>query len=144
MGIDITALEILVLALKLHKPKKVLTIGRQGIHIQFSLCRYICEKHGFTLSESSIDKYCEKFFKHFGAEIVDSIDKSTYENATIIHDLNLPILTNNKYDFIYDGGSTEHIFNIAQVYDNIFELLEIRGFFCSVTPNNNQSGHGFY
>ena len=50
----------------------------------------------------------------------------------------------NKYDFIYDGGTIEHIFNTPQVCENIIHMLNIDGIFCSVTCNNNLSGHGIY
>ena len=52
--------------------------------------------------------------------------------------------TFKKYDFIYDGGCTEHIFNVPQVLENIIDFLEVGGIFCGVTPNNNLSGHGMY
>ena len=51
---------------------------------------------------------------------------------------------NKKFDFILDGGTIEHIFNCPQVLDNIIYLLEIEGILCSITCNNNFSGHGFY
>ena len=49
-----------------------------------------------------------------------------------------------KYDFILDGGTIEHIYNTPQVCENIINLLEIDGILCSITCNNNFSGHGFY
>ena len=75
-----------------------------------------------------------------------AIDNSNYEGATYIHNLNYPILEDfkNKYDYIYDGGTTEHIFNIPQVFENIIDMLNIDGLFVSVTCNNNFSGHGMY
>ena len=88
--------------------------------------------------------YCEEFFLSFGFLNIDSIDNSSYENSSIIHNLNTPYNNTKKYDYIYDGGTTEHIFNVPQVFENIINLLEIDGIFCSVTVNNNFSGHGFY
>ena len=49
-----------------------------------------------------------------------------------------------KYDFVFDGGTIEHIFNVAQVLENIVNLIEVGGVFLSVTMNNNYSGHGIY
>jgi SAM-dependent methyltransferase len=90
------------------------------------------------------NKYCEKVLRSAGFSRVDSLDKSPFEGATIIHDMNKPIEVSNKYDMIFDGGTIEHIFNIPQLFENIINLLEIGGIFCSVTVNNNFSGHGFY
>lgn len=145
MGFDVTALEAFLIAFKIKRPVDVLTLGRQGIHLPYQTCKFLCEKHGFTMPENVMDNYCEKLSRHLGATKVDSIDNSPYERATFVYDLNNKIPINlSKYDFIYDGGTTEHIFNVAQVYDNIFDMLNIGGILCSVTPNNNQSGHGFY
>lgn len=52
--------------------------------------------------------------------------------------------TMQGYDFIFDGGTTEHLFNVAQVYDNIIDLLSPGGLLLTVVPNNNFSGHGIY
>ena len=134
MGIDHTALETILISLTHTKNKnRALTLARQQIHFQ-----------PHNVDAKYLD-YCEDMFKSFGFTIVDSMDYSPYENATIIHNLNLPYSVNNiKYDFIYDGGTIEHIFNIPQVLENIIDLLDIDGIFCSVTVNNNLSGHGFY
>ena len=58
--------------------------------------------------------------------------------------MNVPIKSSKKYQYIFDGGTIEHIFNIPQVIQNIINLLEIGGLFVSVTCNNNFSGHGIY
>src|SRR5207253_3919084 len=58
--------------------------------------------------------------------------------------MNFAINFDKKYDYIYDGGTIEYIFNLPQVLDNIINLLKPGGIFCSVTCNNNFSGHGFY
>ena len=88
---------------------------------------------------------CEEFFKNIlNFESISSIDNSSYENASIIHNMNHPFIPIEKYDYIYDGGTTEHIFNIPQVLDNVINLLEVDGIYCSVTCNNNFSGHGMY
>lgn len=133
MGIDHTSLESILHSLTYAKNKnRALTLARQQIHFQPK-----------NVNAKFLD-FCEDMFKSFGFTTVDSMDYSPYENATIIHNLNLPYRENNKYDFIYDGGTIEHVFNIPQVLENVINLLEIDGIFCSVTVNNNLSGHGFY
>ena len=130
MGIN----KITLTAFKTFKIVKgaALTIGRQQIHISFENFNY--------------GDFCENFLKELGADSVESIDINDYENATIIHDLNKPFKGKNfkSFDFIFDGGCTEHIFNIPQVYQNIIDLLKIGGTFLGIVPNNNFSGHGFY
>ena len=77
---------------------------------------------------------------------VNEIDVSPYEGASIIHDMNNPIPQQYhlQYDFLYDGGSSEHIFNVKQVFDNINSLVKVGGRIASSVPANNQLGHGFY
>ena len=126
MGIDLTALETILFSLRYVKNNNnLLTLARQQIHTQ-----------NITLTNNFFIKsmdYCENLFKSLGFLNIESIDNSSYENATIIHNLNTPYNNTKKYDYIYDGGTTEHIFNIPQVFENIINLLEIDGIFCSVT-----------
>ncbi|MDR3356204.1 MAG: hypothetical protein LBO04_03345 [Spirochaetaceae bacterium] len=51
--------------------------------------------------------YSEELFRCFGAETVDSIDNSDYENATISNDLNMPVNDGlkNNYSCVWDGGT---------------------------------------
>lgn len=137
MGLDANGIDAVFIAIQHCKSKRrMLTLGRQGIYISWENFR--------TRSEHGYSQYAEPFFTHVGFDVIDSIDYSNFEECTIVHDMNKPITIPNKYDFIFDGGCTEHIFNTPQVFDNIIKLLDIGGVFCSVTVNNNFSGHGFY
>lgn len=91
-------------------------------------------------------KYAESFFQLLGARRVDSLDCSEYEKATIIHDLNRPIGDHlkKKYSVVFDGGTLEHVFNFPMAIQNCMDLLRVGGHFISITPANNQMGHGFY
>jgi hypothetical protein len=81
-----------------------------------------------------------------GAETVESIDYSNYEQASIIHDLNLPIDENlkEKFSTVVDGGTLEHIFNYPVAIKNCMEMVKIGGHLILMTPANNYFGHGFY
>ncbi|MDR2097165.1 MAG: class I SAM-dependent methyltransferase [Spirochaetaceae bacterium] len=90
--------------------------------------------------------YSEELFRYFGAETVDSIDNSAYENATIIRDLNVPVDNSlkNKYSCVWDGGTLEHIFNYPAALKNCMDMVEPGGYLVMQTPANNMFGHGFY
>lgn len=106
----------------------------------------------FNISEfpekvlSEIGTCGAKFLKYLGAEDVSEIDASDFEGARIIHDMNLPISSEHwgKFDFIYDGGSIEHIYKTDQVFSNVGKLLKNGGTFACSTCANNLLGHGFY
>ena len=92
------------------------------------------------------DEYSEPLFKFLGAKTINSLDFSDYEKASIIQDLNTPITNNlkNRFTAIIDGGTIEHIFNFPVAIKNCMEALKINGCFITMTPVNNQMGHGFY
>ncbi len=147
MGIDYTGCEAIFRSFNyITNKKKVLTLGRQGIHIHPTTFNYFLDKNNVSQLKNRYQwGYCESFFIDMGFTEVESLDYSSYEGATIIHNMNQPITYNhNKYDYILDAGTTEHIFNMPQVCENIINLLNIGGIYISITPNNNLSGHGIY
>jgi hypothetical protein len=148
MGIDNVALETILLSQKYIKNNKTnaCCLARQQFHISKNNINFFLSKYELyhLLDKYNNNEYFERFFKDLGFENIDSIDNSTYENANIIHNMNNPINITKKYQYIFDGGTIEHIYNIPQVCENIINLLDIGGVYCSVTVNNNFSGHGFY
>lgn len=147
MGIDYIGCEALFASLKYVKNReKVLTLGRQGIHIAPHIVDNFLDTHGFPQLKNRYHwGFCEDLFSDIGFNHVDSMDNSNYEGASIIHNMNRPIPTNSiRYDYILDTGTIEHIFNTPQVCENIIDLLNVGGIYVSVTPNNNLSGHGIY
>ena len=90
--------------------------------------------------------YAEPFFELLGATDVASVDASSYENASLVHDLNVPIPVEwrGRYTAVLDGGSLEHVFDIPRALQNVADLLAPGGHFLGITPANNFMGHGFY
>ena len=146
MGVDYVGLQAISLALQwCEKFHIALTLGRQNLNVNYSAVKNSFNQLGLVTPAGDImQPYCESLLRHLGFDNVVSLDANSYENATIIHDMNKPIISDMKYDFIFDGGTIEHIFNIPQVCQNIIDILEIGGILCSCTTNNNYSGHGFY
>jgi SAM-dependent methyltransferase len=143
MGIDAQILKFLCYAHKHSHFKKTITIGRQNLNItEGSLKRTIP-----TNMQYKKEIYAESLLKdYFHSTIVNSIDKSNYEKATIIHDMNMPIPDNvkEKYDTVIDSGSLEHIYDIAQALENVSHLCKPGGQIIHILPTNNLCGHGFY
>ncbi|WP_139189923.1 MULTISPECIES: class I SAM-dependent methyltransferase [Rhodonellum] len=130
---------------------EICTIGRQHLNGSFILFQNLFNRLGYSSSEfdqimTRDSRYSENFFKKLGASTIDSIDASSYENATLIHDMNLPILDNwkKRYSIVIDSGSLEHIFNFPQAIKNCMEMVKPGGHLIGVTPSNNFLGHGFY
>jgi len=129
---------------------RTLTLGRQNLYTsKKDIGRYVyryMNDHLIAGDEFNNNEYSEPLFKNLGAKLIDSMDNSTYEGATVIHDLNEPIDTDmkNKYTAIIDGGTFEHIFNFPVAVKNCMQMLKIGGHFIGFTPANNLCGHGFY
>ena len=121
-----TSLETILLSFNyITNKKNLLTLARQGIHIYPNIFNNLLNKYNlsFLNNRYNYNDYCENFFRDIGFENIDSIDNSSYESCSIIHNMNNPIPPNmKKYDYIYDGGTTEHIFNTPQVFENIINL----------------------
>lgn len=129
----------------------MVTIGRQGCHKitgKEIKKRFPKEKQAEIIEYLTAEKtmYAEKIFQCFGAKKVDSIDYSDYEQATIIHDMNLPIGENmkNKFSCVWDGGTLEHVFNFPTAIRNCMDMVQKDGHLILETPANNFFGHGFY
>jgi SAM-dependent methyltransferase len=87
-----------------------------------------------------------ELFKAIGFSNVFSLDVSPYEGADFVWDLNYPVGNElaGRFDFIYDGGTIEHIFNFPQVLENLHKLLKPEGYIFHESPANNFVDHGFY
>ena len=132
---------------------QVLMIGRQSLAIKPNEIQQLSRlpmdrklKHNLLMCRLGSDVYAEELFYILGAENVESMDKTSYEGATITHDLNLPVpeQLKNRYNIVLDGGSLEHIFNVPVALKQCMEMLKIGGYYIGLTPCNNYTGHGFY
>jgi SAM-dependent methyltransferase len=143
MGIDIHTLNFLRYASQIKPLGHTITIGRQGVHIARRDCeRLIGAPPGFVHQP-----YCESLLKeHFGANRVESLDYSDYEQPTHVVDMNqrIPVHLQGQFDTVFDGGCLEHIYNVPQALNNCSALLKPGGQILHVLPANNYCGHGFW
>src|SRR5271157_351874 len=80
--------------------------------------------------------YAEPFLRLLGCTEACSFDASPYEQATYIHDFNLPIHPqfHGRFTAVLDGGTLEHIFNFPVAIRNCMEMLAVGGYFLGITP----------
>jgi hypothetical protein len=114
--------------------ESTLQVGRQQLYFSY-------EKLGLKRGN-----FAEPFFQYLGAKKVDSLDYSDFEQASIIHDMNLPINEKFKEHFsvVIDGGTLEHVFNYPVAVKNCMEMVKIGGHLILATPGNNWLEHGLY
>jgi SAM-dependent methyltransferase len=136
------------------KNKSVVQLGKQGGMASKRQVKAISKIFNLDFDYQPSSKYDfyrnypsgDQIFRNLGFNIIDSIDVSNYEGANIVHDLNIPIPDNmvSKYDLVFDGGTTEHLFNQLNALENIHNLLKIGGVIVHYTPANNYLDHGFF
>ena len=90
--------------------------------------------------------YAEGPLEKLGFGRVETMDFSDYEGAQHLADLSKPLAKkfHNRFDFIFDGGTLEHVFDIPQAFRNVFNMLKPGGTFVSVNGFTGWPGHGFY
>lgn len=157
MGVGYQGLQIALLAKRRGANfARTVSIGRQNhfcddAYLHPDTLQSMFNRFGFTLtgdqkSEILRDPYSEGLFRILGARTIDSVDASDYEGASIIHDFNTPLIPafHRKYTAVLDFGSLEHVFHFPNAIKNVTDLLEVGGYFVSMSVANNFMGHGFY
>lgn len=154
MGIDKNGARFLLYA-KLSGVdfSSTMMIGRQSLHLKPSELAAAVKQFGFTCDQDTIEMvykrdqgYADEFIRCIGGQRIDSIDYSSYEGATHIHDMNMPVAQelHGGYTAVLDGGSLEHVFNFAVSVKSGMEMVAEGGHYLAITPMNNFVGHGFY
>lgn len=153
MGIDAFTLETMYNLAQTHNlPSGGLCLGRQSVNRRPELTKIeaLLEKWNLSPKNPMIRlkgfEFIEEVLGMFGVGAFESMDMSNYEGAHILHDLNEPVPDEfyNRYGMIYDGGTTEHIFNIPTAFDNIYAMLAQDGIFVSSSMMNGGPTHGLY
>ncbi len=99
-----------------------------------------------AISAAVREPFAEPLLRLMGFSRIRSLDASPYEGAELIHDLNTPLpdALVGTTGFLYDGGTMEHVFDVATVLLNMARLVRPGGTLLISTPANGQCGHGFY
>jgi SAM-dependent methyltransferase len=131
--------------------RDMLCLGRPELFMNEAELGHVVARAGGTADRQAVksaaaDAFAEPLLKLLGFDHIRSLDASDYEGAEIIHDLNqpLPEALTGATDFLYDGGTMEHVFDVARVLDTMSRLVRPGGTLLISTPANGQCGHGFY
>jgi hypothetical protein len=133
--------------------ERTLTIGRQRLFVDEHTLSLACRRAGRVIALEEArrliaqrDGFAEPFLESLGAKLVDSIDASSYEEATIVHDLNQAVAgeLEQRYSVVVDSGSLEHVFDFPTAIANCMRMAEVGGHVLMLTPVNGEAGQGFY
>ncbi len=153
MGVDYVLFERLAeLSTRWTPEGRSLGLGRHKFRIEpkfADLYEQALQQHGLGRKRSIYlqdDRYYETLMRKLGFGEIESLDFSDYEGAGILHDLNRPIPEDleGAFDFIFDGGTIEHVFNVPVALENVYRMLKPGGRFVSANGFNGWPGHGLY
>ena len=139
--------------------KTVLTLGKLRVQMTPYQCFVFAYRMGIKpcVSGREADKgdiAClpeeigqNEFFRLLGFKAAYSLDVSDYEGADYILNLGedpCPEELKNHFDYIVDGGTLEHVYNVPHALENILSMLKVGGKVFHYVPANNNINHGFY
>lgn len=167
MGITLKSIDIWLKNISreknIDKSSTIITIGRQSVYFGIEEVKKVAQRHSNSLAEisdsevikipaSSLITFARRntfinditLFRLLGftEKNIYSVDYSSFEGAKIKFDLNT-LWKGEKYDFIFDEGTGEHIFSQLHYFNNISNMLNIGGIYFFSLPVNNVN-HGFY
>lgn len=102
---------------------------------------HVCELGAQELAYGKRRPACV-LYESLGCERYVSIDGNGA--GTILHDLNLPLLTLGMFDLVTDFGTGEHVFDQAQVWRTVHALTKVGGYIGVIRPEQGYPGHCFY
>lgn len=134
--------------------KSICMLGKQTIEAELS--EVICLLNRMNISydrdllkkmqnKAEIDAY--DFFKLIGFGEIHAIDFDESDGADILFDLNqqtVPRELQRRFDYVLDGGTLEHVFNIAQAMQNVSGMVKDDGYVIHLSPVGGYIDHGFY
>jgi hypothetical protein len=153
MGVDVHAARLLALAKREGADfSGTVTLGHQWLHIDRDSMLKVLREMGVEPAERNLEKmdasapFADALLSALGATDLVSVDASPYENATLVHDMNVEVPESlvGKFSLLIDCGTLEHIFNFPVAIRNCMKMLRVGGHMAFVTTANNFMGHGFY
>lgn len=135
----------------------VLQLGRQDAYFHFDVLQSQAQQFGVELRPAAIRTVHNPWskqqviddvtlFSALGFAQVDSLDFVADEQPSIVHDLNEPVPASfhARWDVVYDGGTLEHVFDVATAFRNIHAMTKPGGLVIHESPTNNFVDHGFW
>jgi len=144
MGLDIKTAEFLLSEVQRKVSfRRLLILGRQNVYMTPSEITRIKRLTGISLEPSG---FADEFFRALGAADLSFLDRSEYEGANFLHDLNqpLPVRLHACFDVVIDGGTLEHVFNYPIALKSCMEAVAHGGRLMIFTPGDGMMGHGFF
>jgi SAM-dependent methyltransferase len=94
----------------------------------------------------SAGTWADGYLRGLGASSVTTLDASSFEGADVVADLNrpLPAELRRTFDTVLDGGTVEHVFDVATALRSTLDAVAVGGHYLAISPADGWPGHGFY
>lgn len=167
MGLTLATVHLiapLLEAFERRASQRVLTLGVQDCHFTYDELIAFLQRHGLPFRAATSvrqttgfkwaaaadrQRYSRNvhqltFFEVFGFDPanVHALDVDEFEGATLIHDLNLPIMSAAEFDVVLDSGTIEHVFSLKDSLFNVARLTKRGGRTILLSPAD-MLNHGF-
>ena len=102
----------------------------------------VCELGDQWMSGLKKPMLAHNWYKNLGCGRYVSIDGNG--KATLTADLNRPLEPLGPFDLVTDFGTSEHIFDQAQVWRTLHALMKVGGYLVIDRPMQGYDGHCYY
>lgn len=167
MGLSVRDIKYIIKTVDKYKIQgPLLTLGNQDIYATHQqiidwMADYNCKQsvpssidYSTSASTAKINAEARKyihartFFELLGipAEQYYDVDKFDFDKPKILFDMQDEVEQKlcDKFNFILDSGTLEHIFDLKQVLSNIVKMTKLNGYVLHIIPTHNFVNHGFY
>jgi hypothetical protein len=129
------------------------TVGHLRLFLHPAEMRFFQKAHHVKFPDAKMltnyefGAYSDEFLREvLGVHSLTILDYSSYEGASLLHDLNQPVPENlwGAFDAVIDAGTLEHVFNFPVAIANLMKMVKVGGSIFVTTVANNLCGHGFY
>ncbi|MFH1062545.1 MAG: hypothetical protein V1747_06630 [Candidatus Omnitrophota bacterium] len=167
MGLSVRDIKYVIKTVDKYKIQgPLLTLGNQDIYateqqVTGWMKEYNCKQcvpssieYSTSASTAKINTEARKyihaktFFEMLGipADQYYDVDKFDFDKPKILFDMQDEVEQKfrDKFNFILDSGTLEHIFDIKGVLSNIVKMTNLNGYVLHLIPTHNFVNHGFY
>src|SRR4051794_39715241 len=112
--------------------ERTCTIGRQALFCGPAGVEAMLRRHGLAGDGTQARRRVaerpaalEPLLELLGAREIVALDASDYEAADLVHDLNEPVPRDlhGRFSLVFDGGTIEHVFDVATVLRNYMAMV---------------------
>jgi SAM-dependent methyltransferase len=131
----------------------VFELGPQDLFVSRDQVDFVAHKHQPAAAGALVDEVFryspsgiinqQAFYRIFGFQRYESCD-ALDRRAQHRIDLNIPVPDLGPFDCVTNFGTSEHVFNIAEVFSSVHRLLRPGGIALHVLPCCGDVNHGFY